>query len=240
MRLFPNTPKGFLYALISFFILVLIVYGSSFFISEDAKAPTLSQNQNANTSAQTNAEKMAQQNINNSNISDDTAVGHTFQVPLDNFSQRITKKPFGKYITPEMSSVQPEKFSGFHTGIDFEILSGEENADVLVRAICDGSVLVKQRVSGYGGVFIQSCTINEQPETVLYGHLALESISLSIGDYIKGGDSIGFLGAGNSYDTDGERKHLHLGIHKGSEINYRGYVATESELGAWIDFETVQ
>src|SRR3989344_7022766 len=40
--------------------------------------------------------------------------------PIAEFSQRITKKPFGIYITPETSPVHPDKFDGFHTGVDIE------------------------------------------------------------------------------------------------------------------------
>lgn len=32
------------------------------------------------------------------------------------------------------------------------------------------------------------------------------------------------LGNGYSSDTDGERKHLHLGIHLGEVVDIRGYV----------------
>jgi hypothetical protein len=32
----------------------------------------------------------------------------------------LQKKPFGIYITPENSPVQPENFTGYHTGIDVE------------------------------------------------------------------------------------------------------------------------
>lgn len=155
--------------------------------------------------------------------------------PLSDAVSRITKKPFGIYITPATSPVSPEKFSGFHTGIDFETFENEQDADVQVFAVCDGVVKAIQRVSGYGGVLIQSCIINNEDVTVLYGHLALSSISFNVGDTVKPGDSIALLGAPYSQDTDGERKHLHLGIHTGTEINYKGYVSTESALSDWID-----
>jgi len=47
------------------------------------------------------------------------------------------------------------------------------------------------------------------------------------------------LGDHESAETDGERKHLHFGIHKGSDIDMRGYVAIEEELENWIDPQTV-
>src|SRR3989338_10346295 len=52
-----------------------------------------------------------------------------FGPPLDNSSERVTKKPFGKYITPADSPVQPERFSGYHTGADFEVFSNEINTN---------------------------------------------------------------------------------------------------------------
>ena len=56
--------------------------------------------------------------------------------------------------------------------------------------------------------------LDGQSVTVLYGHLDMESITLAIGDELDEGDNIGLLGAGMTEKTDGERKHLHLSIHK--------------------------
>lgn len=150
--------------------------------------------------------------------------------------KRITKKPFGIKISPENSPIGPERFSGYHTGIDYEIFENEQNIDVEVFAICNGKLLRKEKVSGYGGVLIQGCEIMGQPVTVLYGHIQLSSIEQQVGDYIVEGDFLALLGEAFSKDTDGERKHLHLGIHKGATIDIRGYVQNESELENWIDF----
>ncbi len=38
-------------------------------------------------------------------------------------------------------------------------------------------------------------------------------------------------------ETDGERKHLHLGIHKGTVVDLRGYVDSELDLKNWINPE---
>ena len=38
---------------------------------------------------------------------------------------RITKKPFGIFITTQNSPVQPERFSGYHTGVDVEYKDAE-------------------------------------------------------------------------------------------------------------------
>jgi len=157
-------------------------------------------------------------------------------LPLNDALNRVTKKPFGIKISPATSPVQPERFSGYHSGTDFETFEAEAETEVPVYAICDGKVLVKQRVSGYGGVLIQSCNLpNVGLVTVLYGHLSLKSIGLNTGDPLSKGGLIGNLGKGYSAETDNERKHLHLSVHKGTAIEYRGYVQTEAELNGWID-----
>lgn len=156
--------------------------------------------------------------------------------PLENAQNRITKKPFGIKVSPQNSPVQPERFSGFHTGADFEVTPEEINKEMVVKSICDGQILAVQRVTGYGGVIVESCIINNQPATVLYGHLNLAGdVKVSIGDKVTQGQAIGVLGNDKSYQTDGERKHLHLSIHKGTNIDYRGYVQNPSELDSFLD-----
>ena len=155
--------------------------------------------------------------------------------PLDRPASRASQKKFGQYITPADSPVQPERFRGYHTGVDFEIFPEELNEDVAIKAICSGKLERKETVSGYGGVAVQSCTIDGNPVTVLYGHLQLASISKRVGDSLVAGESLAVLGADKSAATDGERKHLHLGISRGDEINVRGYVSDPAELSRWLD-----
>src|SRR3989344_4019456 len=90
-------------------------------------------------------------------------------LPLNNVLGRVTKKPFGIYITPKNSPVSPEKFTGWHTGADFEIFPGEENKNISVFAICSGKLLVKEFGRGYGGMAVESCGINNQSAMVVYG-----------------------------------------------------------------------
>jgi hypothetical protein len=155
--------------------------------------------------------------------------------PIDQASKRITKKSFGTYVTPRNSPVSPEKFTGFHTGVDFEIFENEINADVPIKAICSGKLLRKTSATGYGGYAVQACTINGQAVTVVYGHLRLASIGPAVNEEVKVGAVLGVLGTGYSSETDGERKHLHLSIHTGNTINIRGYVAGKEELSAWLN-----
>ena len=161
--------------------------------------------------------------------------GRGFVWPLENASERVIKKMFGTFITPETSPVQPERFRGYHTGADFETFPEEAETDVVIRAVCTGPVAVKRTASGYGGVLVQRCTYENEPITVIYGHMRLASIVSAIGDSITAGDTIGVLGTGDSAETDGERKHLHLSIHKGAGIDIRGYVASQSLLDQWLD-----
>jgi len=155
--------------------------------------------------------------------------------PLDKPSERIRLKKFGDYITPENSPVSPERFRGYHTGVDFEVFPEELSGAVEVKAMCGGNILLKKWVSGYGGVLVTACELAGEPVTVLYGHLSLASIDYQIGDSLMAGEVFGRLGADNSRETDGERKHLHLSIHRGKTVNLKGYVNTEAELKDWID-----
>lgn len=159
--------------------------------------------------------------------------------PVSDFQTRVTKKPFGIYVTPKNSPVSPEKFTGYHMGADFETSPSEQNIDVLVNVICTGKLLMKKWASGYGGVTVQSCTINNQAVTVIYGHLNIDTVTPSVGQLLNFGDHLAMLGKGYSQQTDGERKHLHLGIHKGTAINILGYTQNKADLSNWIDPLTV-
>ena len=181
-----------------------------------------------------------EENLKANNVAPDSVTGqaptvhNALAAPMERLSERRIIKPFGIFITPDNSPVLPERFSGYHTGVDFEILAGEENLGVTVLAICDGELLVKRWAGGYGGVAVQACQINNEPVTVIYGHVALESIKYDVGDRISRGATLGML-AQPGPATDNERQHLHLGIHKGSEVNLLGYVPSQSQLESWIN-----
>lgn len=158
---------------------------------------------------------------------------------LENPNQRITKKDFGTYVEPGNSPVDPEVFTGFHTAIDLETFEDEQNIDVDIFAICTGPLLLSRWAQGYGGVMVQSCTINNTDVTVIYGHIDLNSVAANINDTLVQGQKIAILGDGYTQETDNERKHLHLGIHKGTQIELRGYVQDKAELEKWIDPKTL-
>lgn len=158
----------------------------------------------------------------------------SFEDVLPDIAKREIKKPFGLFVTPQTSPVQPEFFSGYHTAVDYEILEGEEEKDVPVFALCGGPLRAKQKVSGYGGVAVQECLLGDEVITVVYGHLFLTSITPAQGAYLIPGAQIGLLAPAGP-EAGGGRKHLHLGIHKGKGIDIKGYVQKESELGGWLD-----
>lgn len=152
--------------------------------------------------------------------------------PVANFAARITKKPFGIFITSQNSPVQPERFSGYHTGADVEYDDTAE--DVPVRAIIAGTVLQSRTASGYGGVVVIQHEINGEPVVAIYGHLDPNSL-VKVDTTVAAGQQIGILGDHKSSETDGERKHLHFALIPGTKVDLRGYVQSESELAAWRD-----
>ncbi|HTX86626.1 MAG TPA: M23 family metallopeptidase [Candidatus Nanoarchaeia archaeon] len=155
--------------------------------------------------------------------------------PIADALARITKKPFGIYVSPGHSPVNPERFTGYHTGVDFEAFASEASSAVPVYAICAGTLAIKETARGYGGMAVERCRIGGQNVTVVYGHLKLTSITAKVGEKLSAGEELAILGKGYSAETDGERKHLHLGIHKGTTINTSGYVSAAAQLSGWID-----
>lgn len=160
----------------------------------------------------------------------------TMAEPVAEFKSRITKKPFGIFVEPNNSPVQPERFTGYHTGVDVEY--GDVKDETPVHAITAGQVIYAGTAHGYGGVVAIQHVINNDPIVGIYGHLDPASLPQA-GTKVQAGDTIGRLGDGFSAETDGERKHLHLGLYKGSILNLRGYVQNQSELAAWLDPVTV-
>ncbi len=206
------------------FVFIFFVISYSFFYKK-VLAPILPISQVGNN-----------QNIEANQISTTTSVKLAeVMEPISGALGRVSKKPFGIKISPQDSPVKPEKFSGYHTGVDFETTMAEQDTEVPVYALCSGQLLLKKYATGYGGVVVQSCHINKEDVTIVYGHLRLSSISAKINQEIKMGEQLGFLGRGFSAETDGERKHLHLSIHRGSGINILGYVRDQVDLEAWIN-----
>lgn len=161
--------------------------------------------------------------------------------PLANAARRATPLSFGLHVTPDPETNPidpPERFTGFHAAQDFEVSAGEVDGDVPVYAICSGRVVYSGYAEGYGGLLVHRCKIDGEHVTVMYGHLSLAGMPKEE-DYVRSGQTIGLLGDARSYESGENRKHLHLGIHKGKNLDLRGYVQTEEELESYIDPATV-
>lgn len=144
----------------------------------------------------------------------------------------LQKKPFGIYVTPQNSPVQPERFTGFHTGADAEY--EDVTSDVPVYAVADGTIVLSETASGYGGVFMLQIVLDGTKHNVLYGHIRPSSLP-KIGTIYQKGDQISVLGTGYSTETDGERRHLHFAVLSDSRLDIKGYVQNKSELSGWIN-----
>lgn len=161
----------------------------------------------------------------------------TLEDPLPKASMRATPLSFGLHVTPnsEQNPIDPpERFTGYHTGVDYEVTTEELEDEVPVFTICKGKVAYSGFASGYGGVLIQYCRLAGAPVTVLYGHLSLDGLP-SKGTMLQSGNRIGALASAKSEESGGNRKHLHLGIHRGSEIKFLGYVQREDDLTEFLN-----
>ena len=166
-----------------------------------------------------------------------SAVG--FADPLPKAGLRPTPLRFGLYVTPERNPIQPpERFTGYHVGTDFEVTSEELESEVPVFSICSGVVLYGGFASGYGGLVVQRCESAGEPIIVIYGHLSLANLPERWAE-LSVGEQIGTLAPARSHDSDDNRKHLHLGIHRGENIDERGYVQTPEEISDFMDPLTV-
>lgn len=160
-----------------------------------------------------------------------------FVQPMDDTDDRPMLLTFGLYVTPDPAQNPidpPERFTGYHSALDIEIFEDEEDKDVPVYAVCDGTVTYAGFAGGYGGLVKQTCRLDGEDIMVLYGHLAISGM-VNEGVTVSAGDVIGRLGASRSPDTDGSRKHLHLGMHRGAGDFSLGYVQSEEELKSFID-----
>lgn len=126
----------------------------------------------------------------------------------------------------------PEKFTGYHTGVDVEY--EDVTSPVTVSAVLDGDIVYSGYVKGYGGFVAQKIFFNNQNYIVIYGHLKPASLIKNQAQ-VKTGDTLGILGQGYSSETDNERKHLHFAIIKGNNLSFLGYAQNSSLLSGWVD-----
>ncbi|HLG26011.1 MAG TPA: M23 family metallopeptidase [Candidatus Gracilibacteria bacterium] len=146
-------------------------------------------------------------------------------VPIAEYGERLRYKAFGEYIQ--------DRFEGYHVGDDIEY--EEENKEVPVLAITEGTITHIGKVDGYGGLIIVKHPINGKTYQALYGHLDLSSTSLKNNDNVTKGQLLANLGDSKSAETDGERKHLHFGLYEGDELRLQGYESSAEEVASWIN-----
>ncbi len=172
----------------------------------------------------------------NSPVSAATISPEKLFYPMTRYTTRITNRSYAQKITPEDSKPLAcgDPFEGLHTGDDLEVSSSELEGDSPVYAIADGTVLDVAEVSGYGGLIVTQHTINGQTYTAYYGHISTAKTTIKAKDAVTAGQRITVLGANCSAETSNERKHLHFALHKGSEVDVKGY-ASAAEISEWVN-----
>lgn len=157
--------------------------------------------------------------------------------PLTDYFSRVSVKKFGQLVkTSDHFLVSCGRaFSGFHTADDLEVNENELTLPISIHAVAGGKILEASRVSGYGGLLVQSAVLNSDPYTIYYGHLDPASFTKKVGNTVSAGEVIGNLGQDCSDQTDGERKHLHFAVRMGAGVDVRGYVPSVNTLSYWVN-----
>jgi murein DD-endopeptidase MepM/ murein hydrolase activator NlpD len=158
-----------------------------------------------------------------------------YHSPVTDYKNRESLKHFGEYFSAASyvgkNAIFPNHYVGYHAGTDLEILPGEADTSVPVFAIGNGKIVFSGPVSGYGQVILEK--LDAVTYTALYGHVVP---TVKSGQSVSAGTQIAILGQAFSSQTGGERKHLHLGIYRGSGNYFKGYEPTKTALDArWID-----
>ncbi len=157
-----------------------------------------------------------------------TAFADTWYFPMDKYFDRQSVKGFGQFIDDNFykgkESLFPfNRFYGYHTGVDLDTSSSEKNQKSPVFSIYSGTITHIGDLSGYGGVILEK--LDGENATALYGHVKISNLPVKVGDHITSDKPfiLTYLGDEFSSETSGERKHLHFGIHKGSDLYFHGH-----------------
>src|SRR3989338_5562242 len=78
--------------------------------------------------------------------------------PIHQALNRPTPLSFGMHVTPDPETNPihpPERFSGYHVGVDYEIAEEELDKEIPIFAICSGTVAYSGFAEGYGGLLVQ-------------------------------------------------------------------------------------
>lgn len=234
--------KRYLFFIIAFIILLALAAIVYLVFFRKAKTNSSSNNQ-ASTSSIANS---SQSNQTPTSTSTPTPAANqpapTLVYPITQFADRITTNDFGQHW-PAGGTTNPDikvcpkatYYVGFHTANDLETFANEQNTPVPVYAIAAGTVKEAGPVSGYGGLIVLESTINGSVNTIYYGHIDLGTKTVTAGDSVSAGQKIAELGPACSPTNGNVRKHLHFGMHKGTAVDVKGYVPSQSDLSAWTD-----
>jgi hypothetical protein len=156
--------------------------------------------------------------------------------PMENYDQRQTVKGFGQYIDDNFykgkEALFPyNRFYGYHAAVDLEIFPNELDTKVPAYAISSGTITYVGTLSGYGGVILEK--LDNENNTALYGHVKIKSLPFKVGDHVNtdsGPVILTYLGDEFSAETSKERKHLHFGIYKGTDLYFVGHEPTLVQL----------
>lgn len=164
----------------------------------------------------------------------------TWFYPLTKYATRGYLKKFGAFIDEKFyagrEELFPTQYFGYHSGVDLEITPAESSSstEVPVYAVASGKIVFIGEVSGYGGVILEK--LDGTNHTALYGHVKTNDLSIKDGDRVKAGQKLTVLGDAYSVETGGERKHLHFGIYRGTDLYFFGHEATYEDLNLnWVD-----
>jgi hypothetical protein len=164
---------------------------------------------------------------------------------MDKYYERQTVKGFGEYIDNSYykgkGALFPyNRFYGYHTAVDLEIFPEEIDTKVPVYAASSGTITHIGTLFGYGGVILEK--IDNENNTFLYGHVKTDNLSFKVGDHINTENNpvvLTYLGNQFSAETSKERKHLHLGIYKGTDLYFKGHESSLAQLEKrWLNPNT--
>jgi murein DD-endopeptidase MepM/ murein hydrolase activator NlpD len=131
-------------------------------------------------------------------------VGQTLKVKAQTLA--IFNWPTDGIITSGFGT-RPEFRPGeFHYGLDIA-----KNGNVEVKAAADGVVTRSYLSDSYGEVVFIKHQINGQTYETVYAHMRTGSRAVQVGDIVKAGQFIGWMGA----TGDATGQHLHFEVNKG-------------------------
>ena len=165
-------------------------------------------------------------------VVEEIVVENPVALPIGGYAERRTVNAFGEY---SQGSLQ-----GYHVGDDIEYTDSIGDS-VPVFSIAKGVVARLGNVAGYGGVIMVTHTIDGKELNAIYGHIDSSSTGLVVGEEVEKGQFLAGLGAHESEQTDGERKHLHFALYDPmifSNTPINGYETREDRINLWINPQT--